>query len=422
RMKLVRDLVRELSKQIEEYTTTYEPDDQQEWSLVLGEIKSFIDADNTINVLDMDSNTIVLSHRLCTHNTPPLEKATMMSLTLQEILIVGNCNNQVKFSELTIDMFRMLQTLEREPQEDVAPLYDTSPAPTKIPTFENGDRIVNSNKRENPHKYLLYKPTFSQLMVFLASGFKELPANGAMLLYISADGAFSQAKHPQDTSYDFGGVVTNSKRDPEHHSNKRHNVLQLKDMHCFYPGDLYAFTRKPLFLVVDSDNSSVFANMPHYFGQPLVVLMSSQDAPPQFQEQQHRGNLLTLFLHSPLMGMCLLSSLCDIPMNLWEKCQTLVDRFIAESSRLITRSRNIDPYILQFFGDDFLRLLTLRFVFCSTVLRAHRAFKGHQYYPRCHPSLPEGEVLEHANLYAIVLDLAATLDVSHLYYDAHELQ
>ena len=32
---------------------------------------------------------------------------------------------------------------------------------------ENGDRPI---KRENPHKYLLYKPTFSQIMVFLASG------------------------------------------------------------------------------------------------------------------------------------------------------------------------------------------------------------------------------------------------------------
>lgn len=55
--------LQELSKQIDEYTTTYEPEDQVEWSLVLAEIKSFIDADNTINVLDMDSNTIVLSHR-----------------------------------------------------------------------------------------------------------------------------------------------------------------------------------------------------------------------------------------------------------------------------------------------------------------------------------------------------------------------
>ncbi|XP_076058908.1 protein SCAI isoform X2 [Oratosquilla oratoria] len=417
RMKLVRDLVRELGKQIDEYTSTYEPEDQLEWSLVLGEIKSFIEADNSINVLDMDSNTIVLSHRLSPHNTPPLEKTPIMNLTLQEILIVGNCNDQVKFSELTIDMFRMLQTLEREPQEDVAQIYDASPAPSKLPFNGDSSRPV---KRENPHKYLLYKPTFSQLMVFLASGFKELPANGAMLLYISADGAFTSSKHPHDPGYDYGGVVTNSKRDIDPTNKQR--VMQLKDMHCFYPGDLYAFTRKPLFIIVDSDNSSVFANMPHFFGQPLVVLMSPQDTPTQFHDQHHRGSLFTLFLHSSLMGLCLVSSVCDVPMNLWEKCQLLVDRFMAEASRLVSRGRNVDPVFLQFFGDDFLRLLTLRFIFCSSVLRAHRAFKGRQFYPRCHPALPEPEVLDHPALYSIVLDLAATLDVSHLYYDNHDLQ
>lgn len=59
--------------------------------------------------------------------------------------------------------------------------------------IENGRSI-----RDNPHKYLLYKPTLSQLMVFLSSGFKELPPGGALLLYISADGCFSTTKHPQD--------------------------------------------------------------------------------------------------------------------------------------------------------------------------------------------------------------------------------
>ena len=63
KMKLVRDLVRELAKHIDEYTATYEPDDQLEWSLVQSEIKSFIEADTVVNVLDSDSNSIVLSHR-----------------------------------------------------------------------------------------------------------------------------------------------------------------------------------------------------------------------------------------------------------------------------------------------------------------------------------------------------------------------
>ena len=80
----------------------------------------------------------------------------------------------MKYSELTLDMFRMLQVLEREPSEEPN-LYDTSPAVGRNPGMDpsaNSDRLA---RRENPHKYLLYKPTFGQIYNFLAHGLKELP-------------------------------------------------------------------------------------------------------------------------------------------------------------------------------------------------------------------------------------------------------
>lgn len=108
-------------------------------------------------------------------------------------------------------MFRMLQALEREPQEDMSQLYDASPAPGRMTAFpENGGHGGHVGggggggtgyARANPHKYLLYRPTFSQLFVFMASGFKELPANGVLLLYLSADGAFANIKHPEDCEF-----------------------------------------------------------------------------------------------------------------------------------------------------------------------------------------------------------------------------
>ena len=304
KMKLVRDLVRELAKHIDEYTATYEPEDQLEWSLVLSEIKSFIEADTVVNVLDSDSNSIVLSHRLNPLITPPVEKSPMMTLSLQEVLIVGASSDQVKFSELTLDMFRMLQTLEREPQEDmISQLYDASPAPGGRAApgplagnpLENGAAGAGAGggpacggmgpKRENPHKYLLYKPTVSQFSVFLASGQKELPANGALMLYISGDGCFSTKPAPEDLSYDLGGVLLSSKRDYEQLQSIINSKLtpHTKEPNCLYPGDLQPFTRRPTFLVVDSDNSSAFANVPHHFDQPLVVLMSPQEVPPSFR-------------------------------------------------------------------------------------------------------------------------------------------
>lgn len=53
----------ELDLQIVTYTSTYEPDDQMEWSVVLQEIKSFVAADTVVNILHADQNTIVLTHR-----------------------------------------------------------------------------------------------------------------------------------------------------------------------------------------------------------------------------------------------------------------------------------------------------------------------------------------------------------------------
>ncbi|XP_059146296.1 protein SCAI-like [Physella acuta] len=411
KMKLVRDLVRELAKQIDDYTGTYEPEDHMEWNLVLGEIKAFIEADSIINVVDVDSSSIVLSHRLTPLNTPPLEKGTPVYLTLQEVLIVGNCHEQVKFSELTLDMFRMLQTLEREPQDDLSnQIYDNSPAPGRTP-FENGDR---TNKRDNPHKYLLYKPTYGQLNTFLASAFKELPPNGAMVLYISADGCPGNQKHTDDAAYDLGGVITNSRREGEE-QNKSKKAELYKEMHCLHPGDLYPYTRKPLFLIIDSSNSSAFQNFPNMFGQPLVCLLSPEQVPVTMQDQQLKGNLFTLFLHCPLMAMCCVCNIGDIPITLWDKCQAQVDKFVADASKLFSRARKLDHAYVQFLGDDFLRLLLLRFVFCYIVLILHRGFKGPSYYPASHPALPTDEILEHPALYKLVLDLANMLEVRGLF-------
>lgn len=134
----------------------------------------------------------------------------------------------------------MLQTLEREPTgiagdsavsagthgSGAIPgeLYDASPGsqraagPGGFP--ENGDPRFHTTasssmssagmRKDNPHKYLLYRPSLPQLLVFLASGFRELPPNGVMLLYISADGCFpvQQTSVAPTTMGAMGGAGT----------------------------------------------------------------------------------------------------------------------------------------------------------------------------------------------------------------------
>lgn len=143
-------------------------------------------------------------------------------------------------------------------------------------------------------------------------------------------------KYPRiSVGYDLGGVSTSSKRDPDH--GKR--LIGAKEPHCLYPGDLYPFTRKPLFVVVDSDNSFVFQQIPRYFGQPLMVLMSPQDTPSSLRDLRHGGSLFTLFLHAPLAAFCLICNVGSLPVHHWDRCQSYIERFLVEASRLIMRSR-----------------------------------------------------------------------------------
>lgn len=170
---------------------------------------------------------------------------------------------------------------------------------------------------------------------------------------------------------------------------------------------------------------------------------------------QHHGSLFTLFLHSPLTALCYVCNVGDVPIHHWDRCQGYIDKFVTEASRLVTRCRideiekgigcigidfywsiiilhppsnrsiffcpySTDSSYVQFFGDDFLRTLILRFVFCDVVLRIHRSFRGRHQRPRCEPPLPTAELLEHPSLSHIILQLATALDVRSHFNDAPE--
>lgn len=164
--------------------------------------------------------------------------------------------------------------------------------------------------------------------------------------------------------YELGGLATSVKRDGTESgvSIRGKSAGTLKEPHCLYPGDLYPYTRRPLFIIIDSDNSFVFAHIPKYFGQPLVILMSPQDVPQNFQgkglyqalmsrhlierfvslDLHHHGSLFTLFLHSPLTALCYICNVGDVAIHHWERCQSYIDRFVTEASRLVTRCRMDD--------------------------------------------------------------------------------
>ncbi|MEQ2312252.1 hypothetical protein AMECASPLE_028964 [Ameca splendens] len=272
-------------------------------------------------------------------------------------------------------------------------------------------------KRENPHKYLLYKPTFSQLYTFLSASFKELPANSVLLVYLSATGVFPATHLDFEGPYDFGGVLTNTNRDVVNGETVQKRNQAQKEMHCLHPGDLFPFTRKPLFIIVDSSNSTAYKNFTNLFGQPLVCLLSPTVYPKSVQDQSQRGSLFTLFLYSPLLAFSSICGLNSVRRGLWERAQEFLRKVFRDIGQMITRSRSIDQAFLQFFGDEFLRLLLIRFVFCSAALRLHKLFRESRSFPESYPELPKQDTVESSLLQKHILELATMLDVQSLFWD-----
>jgi hypothetical protein len=226
--KQVRDLIKEFGRQIDDYVKTYDPSDQLEWQLVKNEINEFMDADAILNIenngMENRSNAITLTNRLDTDQVPKIApnsnlisnsdfiKNTSSHLNLQEILIVGNCQDQIKFSELSLDMFRMLQACEREPSVSSADINSSllKNITNNIESNSTGSGLALNDlersretsqaivQRDNSHKYLLYKPSFSQFVTYLSAAFKDMPPHGVLMVYVSADACESHNKNTTD--------------------------------------------------------------------------------------------------------------------------------------------------------------------------------------------------------------------------------
>lgn len=102
---------------------------------------------------------------------------------------------------------------------------------------------------------------------------------------------------------------------------------------------------------------------------------------------------------------------CIIMFFVIQKCQSIYIEFIKFWCLFL------DAAYLQFFGDDFLRTIILRYIFCDVVLRTHMSFRGRHQRPRCEPPLPTVDLLEHPSLSHIVVQLASALDVRDQFHE-----
>lgn len=73
----------------------------------------------------------------------------------------------MKFSELTLDTFRMLQALEWEPSGSLFRARSVEAGKGSGSSGCNGsmDEIPDPSLPPNPHKYILYRPTVQHLLL-----------------------------------------------------------------------------------------------------------------------------------------------------------------------------------------------------------------------------------------------------------------
>ncbi|ESQ49743.1 hypothetical protein EUTSA_v10020333mg [Eutrema salsugineum] len=441
RREMVHQLVEQFKRLIDECKRTFQESDFKEWKVVAQEIVRFLKSDTAFMNIRPLRYSLVLDPNLDA-GTPRASR----SLRLTDAILSSYHYNEVKYSELTLDSFRMLQCLEWEPSgslyQSAVPKMGQN-APTGAARI-NSQNMTDPTLPPNPRKAVLYRPSVTHFLAVLATICEELPSNGVLLLYLSASGKVGQTSLSPLSARSVTSIEENILRDFESHTIKQEEDLSLQitpsgdrpgqslrqisedacglsfgshgltGSSCIYPSDLVPFTRKPLFIIIDSDNSTVFKNIcGAEKGEPAALLLSPSHTPPLISadfSRQPSGSLFTIFLTAPVQAFCLLIGISgpDIETDVFIKAEKHLSSFMNEWASTLAASDTLHPVWSQILKDPFLRRLLLRFIFCRAVLALYTpVLNNKQNQPDCFPFLPESLVPTAPAVQTAVLQMAS---------------
>ncbi|MFS7906400.1 putative protein SCAI [Helianthus anomalus] len=432
RREMVRQLVNQLKILVAESKRAFPENDFKEWKRVIRDLTKFLKVDTAFMniwplrysvVLDLDPDCL------------PRVACIKRNLKLRGAILCSYHPNEVKFSELTTDNFRMLQCLEWEPSGS---FYQSSEIPSAGSTRINhySHEITDHTLPQNPRKALLYHPSTTHLIAVLATMCEELPADGILLIYISASGT---GVHASISPSHIGNVG-----DTENVSNtiRSHTVTTLPScsacdtltssldysgglnlgpganggFNTIDPSDLLPFTRRPLFLIIDSDNSKAFQAINRAEkGEPVAILLSPALSFPlhgAIDPPLPGGSQFTSFLTVPLQAFVILLGFSgsDIQTENLNKAQKILSSSLNKWGEMLASADTIHPVWAQVLGDPFLRRLLLRFIFCRAVFALYAPTSGKkEYLPECSPSLPD------AFLPTTPLSIATVLQIADIF-------
>ncbi|KAI3646764.1 hypothetical protein MP228_009692 [Amoeboaphelidium protococcarum] len=352
------DLLQKLTSEFRQIIQDYSQHDQSksdiaEWEMILKEVEDFSLA-----------STIVLPKvlRLSIMDPPRIQYDARMSPDrivyghsfIEECIIVGYKGNDVKFSELSIDMHRILVSMEcasTQATEDPGQDNDEQSQMRDLRQQQQQESMANNQmnrsgrRRMNPKNTLLYKPS-AALWLYCASSSLRDCRNGAMMFYFSCD-----------VSVDLGNVLV---------LNNSNGGDDSRGDQMLMAQDLQPYRRRPLLLVVDGCNATAFtqqleSDQSNQFKSPLVILSSSLKSSSYSDGQ----SLMTMFLSCPVAAFCILYNIQQCSSKLWDLMTTQLDRLCNNVSELLVGlNYNVNYFMNDVYG---CRVLS-RFVLLCIIL------------------------------------------------------
>ncbi|TXG66520.1 hypothetical protein EZV62_007795 [Acer yangbiense] len=417
RREVVHQLVNQLKLLVDECKRTFQETDFKEWKLVVQEIVRFLKADTAFMnirpsryspVLDMHPDALV-------HVSTSVTKR---NLRLRDAILSSYHQNEVKFSELTLDAFRMLQCLEWEPSgsfyqsSNVKIGQNGGPGPSRINYSQD---IVDPTLPPNPRKTILYRPSVTQFIAVLATICDELPADGVLLIYLSATGA--------GTSTNTADNIIRSSQIHTIHSDASSSSPSSSPSNSLNPTsrqskeDCIGYNTSCLQFGTRGNGGYHGINYLQLIngaekGERAALLLSPSSSIPIAAADFSRspsGSPFTIFLTAPLQAFCLLLGFSgsEFEADTYTKAEKLVSSSMNEWGLTLATSDNLDPVWAQILCDPFLRRLLLRFLFCRAVLKLYGPTSDKkEFQPECMPLLPV-TVLPMATIcQTLVLELA----------------
>ncbi|XP_078438205.1 signal transducer, putative (DUF3550/UPF0682) [Wolffia australiana] len=429
RREMVVRLGNQLRNLLDECRRNFQEPEFKEWKQILQEISRFLKADtNMMNMRPLRYSFLF--------DSPPASLPCIPNrkgLKLRDGILLSYHHNEVKFTELTLDTFRMLQCLEWDPSGSFSLAAGDE-------AYNQGSSHGRSNPLQdmrdpslppNPPKAVLYRPTVTQFLVVLATLCEELPPDGILFIYLSAPGCDCEKLCENITGkLESLEITVPDVQSPDDEkllaSDEKSSGLLLgpygnEGLNCLYPCDLIPFTRKPLFLVIDSNVSDIFKIIHGAEKGPDVAMLLSPKCPllpPEDASESNFSNFgsqFTMFLTNPLLAFCLLLGIPSSEIEqkeFYHKAEELLLLVLNEWSSTLISSGTLAPVWIEVLGDTFLRRLLLRFILCRAVLSLRLPSVGPEYLPGCLPALPDCARPENSSIQSGVEKLAEFFGVS----------